>query len=117
MSKHFNFQLDENGRPVDPNRVVCLLCAPRYNIGNGLYYLWLKELDVVYIIVNIDILYRCANKVSCKIQIELLLPIYMTNVCAFITSISNCGRYKQPTTGSKTKTNNLLRSKRLISFE
>ena len=26
----FNFELDENGRPVDPNRVVCLLCAPRY---------------------------------------------------------------------------------------
>ena len=38
------------------------------------------------------------------------------HVCAFITSISNCGRYKQPTNGSKTKTNNLLRSKRLISL-
>ena len=45
--KYFNFELDENGRPVDPNRVVCILCAPRYNIGNGLYYLWLQELDVV----------------------------------------------------------------------
>ena len=28
--KYFNFELDENGRLVDPNRVVCLLCAPRY---------------------------------------------------------------------------------------
>ena len=26
--KYFNFELDENGRPVDPNWVVCLLCAP-----------------------------------------------------------------------------------------
>ena len=28
--------------------------------------------------MNIDILYRYANKVSCKIRIELLLSIYMT---------------------------------------
>ena len=31
--KYFNFELDENGRPVDPNRVVM--------------YLWLQELDVI----------------------------------------------------------------------
>ena len=43
----WKYLLDENGRPVDPNRVVCLLCAPHYNIGNGLYYLRLQELDVV----------------------------------------------------------------------
>ena len=45
--KYFNFELDENGRPVDPNRVICILYAPRYNIDNGLYYLWLQELNVV----------------------------------------------------------------------
>ena len=47
MWKYFNFEINESERPVNPNRVVCLLCAPRYNIGNGLYYLWLQELDVV----------------------------------------------------------------------
>ena len=30
--KYFNFELDENGQPVDPNRVVCLLCAPRKTV-------------------------------------------------------------------------------------
>ena len=30
-------------------------------------------------LMNIDILYRYAYSVSCKIRIELLLPIYMTN--------------------------------------
>ena len=26
--KYFNFELDESGTPVDPNRIVCYLCAP-----------------------------------------------------------------------------------------
>jgi len=29
-------------------------------------------------LMNIDILYRYAYSITCKIQIELLLPIYMT---------------------------------------
>ena len=29
--KYINFELDENG-PADPNRVVCLLCAPRKTV-------------------------------------------------------------------------------------
>ena len=31
--KYFNFELDENGRPVDPNRVICLLCTPRKTVA------------------------------------------------------------------------------------
>ena len=31
-------------------------------------------------LMNIDILYRYANTISCKILIELLLPIYITSI-------------------------------------
>jgi len=31
-------------------------------------------------LMNIDILYRYAYSISCKIRIELLLPIYMTRL-------------------------------------
>ena len=72
----FNFELDENGRPVDPNHVVwrsLLQHRQRFILS------MVTRTGCGLIIVNIDILYRCANKVSCKIRIELLLPIYMTN--------------------------------------
>ena len=26
--KYFNCELDESGTPVDPNRIVCYMCAP-----------------------------------------------------------------------------------------
>ena len=31
--KYFKFELDENRRPVDPNCIVCLLCAPRKTVA------------------------------------------------------------------------------------
>ena len=42
------------------------------------------------IIVNIDIFYQCANKVSCEIRIELLLPIYMTSTHTHKSGVLLC---------------------------
>ena len=86
--KYFNFELDESGRPVD--RVVCLPApdgpkwaqtgqdgprraqtVPTGPRGAPDTRSWCG-------LMNIDILYRYAYSISCKIWIELLLPIYMT---------------------------------------
>jgi len=64
--KYFNFELDESGQPF--NRIVCWPAphGPK----------WVQTAPRCP--MNIDILYRYAYSISCKIQIELLLPIYMT---------------------------------------
>ena len=88
MWKYFNFELDESGRPVD--HVVCLPApdGPKWaqtgqdgprraqTVPNGPR--GDPDTRSGCGLMNIDILYQYDYEISCKIRIELLLPIYMT---------------------------------------
>ena len=82
VRKYFSFELPKSGRPV-----VLFVCRlqmapnePRWaqTVPNGPR--GAPDTRSGCGLMTIDILYGYAYSISCKIRIELLLPIYMTSI-------------------------------------